>query len=143
MATKFEDIYDLFIAQIDDYELFSVSEEELKEVVQDYLLNGLIHLVEGPEYLYEVDVENKSFSTDLSYPEKLLVAKCMTLEWINTKRNSAELMRKDIGDRDYKAVQGTAYLKQLSTSCNSLRAEIRQNLIRYSYRNSVIEGLTG
>lgn len=140
MGTPFDDIYGLFLSQIDDYELFSVEEEELTSVIEDYLVNGIMNLVEAPEYLMDIDLENKSFNSELTSLEKVLVAKCMVLEWVNTKRNSAELMRKAIGDRDYKAIQGTTYLKELNNLEVSIRNEIRKTIIRYSYRTTVIEG---
>ena len=36
-------------------------------------------------------------------------------------------------DRDYKAVQGTDYLKQLTSVEKNLREEIERDIIKYSY----------
>ena len=64
----------------------------------------------------------------------------MKLECVREKKYSEELMRKSIGDRDYKAVQGTDYLKQLTSVESELRKEIKRDLIDYSYGNTSLYG---
>ena len=48
--TEFEEVYRLFLAQIDDYELGLVDYDELREVLSTYLLNAL-------ESLHELQVD--------------------------------------------------------------------------------------
>lgn len=83
--------------------------------------------------LEEYDLEEKVFVEDLKHTEKVALARAMKLAWISDKLYSEELMRKNIGDRDYKAEQGTDYLRRLSELDTKLRKEIEQLLIDYSY----------
>lgn len=133
MATKFSEIYSLFLSQIDDYDLIQVSEEEMDGVIEDYLRNCFVHLQHMMIEVTDIDFEGKTFNTDLNYIEKTLVSKAMKLEWVGGKKHSGELMRKSIGDRDYKAIQGVDYLKGLSDVEEKLRNEIDRIMIDYSY----------
>lgn len=133
MATTFKEIYPLFLAQIDDYEFGSILKEELEFIMQGYLINSLLTIQETLTDVYDIDIENKQFNVDLEFAEKLLIAKAMKLEWIREKKYSEELMRKDIGDRDYKSVQGTEYLESLTMVEKELKREIRNELMKHAY----------
>lgn len=135
MGTKFEEIYKLFLSSIDDYELGSVSEEELGEILKGYLLNGVIQLQTSMIDVSDFNEEEETFNKNLDHMDKILLGKSMKLEWIGEKLNNADLMRKNIGDRDYKSVQGTDYLKQLNILQFRLRQEIDRLAIDLSYAN--------
>lgn len=134
MATKFSEIYDLFLGQIDDYELADLDEEEIDIVVEKYLINGLLTVESSISDFEDIDLESKQFNNTIPLAEKIILAKTMKLEWVSEKKYSEELMRKSIGDRDYKAVQGTEYLKSLTSVEDGLRKEIKQLIINRSYK---------
>ena len=140
LETSFDDIYSLFLATIDDYDMASIDDDELEYVLSSYLLNSLGHLQNGITNISEIDIDKKVFNVDLSYVERLAIAKAMKLEWVSTKKHSQELMAKAIGDRDYKAIQGTEYLKELTRVEKELRKEIDRILIDYSYSNEDFYG---
>ena len=133
-ATKFEGVYDLFLSQIDDYGLAQSEESVVEDVLQKYLLNGYLHIY---SVLGDVNIstESKAFSRELTMIEKLLFAKAMKLEWVGEKLNSEELMRKEIGDRDYHAVQGVAYIKELRGLYAAHSEELSRSKIDYTYNN--------
>ena len=68
----------------------------------------------------DINEETQEFNNDLSLPERLIIAKSMKLEWLRDRIYQEDLMRQNIGDRDYKAVQGTAYLDSLRVLANQL-----------------------
>lgn len=136
MATKFEDIYRLFLSSIDDYELAEISDEELEEVMLNHLLKGMTYLQVNMFDVSDHNVDLKVFNTDLSHVEKVVLSKAMKLEWVGERLYSADLMRRSIGDRDYKAVQGTDLIKQLSALHSKLEKEINKMLINYSYTDA-------
>ncbi|UDM72743.1 hypothetical protein [Vagococcus fluvialis] len=133
METKFEEIYRLFLSSVDDYELSEVSEEELNEVMKTYLIKAVVTLQMAMMEVGEFDEDLEIFKDKLSHPEKVILGKSMKLEWLGEKLYSADLMRKDIGDRDYKAVQGTDYLRQIGVMESRLRKEIHRDIIDLSY----------
>lgn len=140
MATKFSDIYELFLGQIDDYTIVELDDEEVEILIEKYLINGLITVYSQLSDTLDIDHAKKEFTSDLPLFIKILLAKSMKLEWVREKKYSEELMRKSIGDRDYKAVQGTDYLKQLTSVESELRKEIKRDLIDYSYGNTSLYG---
>lgn len=141
MATDFSEIYALFLAQIDDYELAVVEEEEMDYVLRKYMLNAISNLNDSMHDIDEViDFENDRFTIELSFTEKSIYAKSMKLEWLREKKYSAELMQKSIGDRDFTAVQGYNYLKEMNIIEKDLAKEIERYLISYSYREEFLEG---
>lgn len=133
MNTKFEEIYKMFLNSIDDYDLAEIDGDELDEVLEGYLLSCFSSLQNGIRDLSDVDIEKKEFNYKASMIEKGLLAKGMKLAWVGRKKNSQELMEKSIGDRDYKSVQGTEYLAQLTRVENALKREIDRELVDYSY----------
>lgn len=140
MATKFSEIYTLFLGQIDDYELAMVEEDELDLVLKKYMINAISNLQDSMHDIDEIfDFENEVFKEDLGFTEKSIFAKAMKLEWLREKKYSAELMQKAIGDRDFTAVQGYNYLKEINAIEKDLSKEIREYLIAYSYREEFIE----
>lgn len=133
MGTEFSEIYELFLSSIDDYELSQVEDTELEQVLGNYLMNCFSHLQSGVRDLSDLNKKDKRFNYEASIVEQGLIAKAMKLEWVASKKHSQELMEKSIGDRDYKAVQGTEYLKELTRVERDLKAEIDRGLIDYSF----------
>lgn len=203
MATPFSSIYAKFLADIDDYELGMVSDDELNNICFGYLekaraiyfpqckqdledvtiqLQSEIDALEPvppvkdtgdnadvedavidseggtpstqsledeetaedtdivedtvadeDEEVYKVDKIIGQFNVDLTNREQYILALGMKKAWLSSKRYSADLMSKDIGDRDYKAVQGYNYLKEIGNLDNELEEEIRRYAVEYTY----------
>lgn len=104
--------------------------EELELVASNYLIRALINIQEIETDIMDIDEENQVFNNDLTLPEKLIIAKSMKLEWVRDRIFQEDLMRQNIGDRDYRAVQGTAYLDSLRVLANQLSEEVRRDLLR-------------
>lgn len=136
-TTKFSEIYKRFLGQIDDYELGMVSDEEFEEVVSSYFENSFESLQELEVDLENIDIENKDFGVKLSHIEKTIIAKAMALEWVRTRILRAELMERDIGDRDHRAVQGDRFIRELIPLEAKMDEDVRQMIIDYSYWSTI------
>lgn len=125
----------MFVSSIDSYELANLEEDGFYEYLEQLLMNGISSCMQisSNRKLEEYDLEEKVFTEDLKHTEKVALSKGMKLAWISDKLYNEDLMRKDLGDRDYKAVQGTDYIRRLSDLDTKLRKEIEQLLIDYSY----------
>ena len=134
MNTKFSEVFSLFLGSIDDGELATISAEEMDYVLIRYLVNCIPSLIEADFNADEIDFEKQEFGTKLGFEERSLVAKAMKLEWVREKRYSSDLMQKAIGDRDFTAVQGDKYLKELGAVEKELQKEIRDYIIRLSFK---------
>lgn len=142
MATPFESIYKKFLTLIDDYELGLVSDEELNEILFGYLdMARSLHFPQCKKNL-ELLTESQGvgeFAEDLDSQEQFILALGMKKTWLSSKLNSGDLMKKAIGDRDYKAVQGTGYLKELSKLDLQIEEEIHRYAVAYTYKNFNLE----
>lgn len=144
MATPFIDIYKKFLMLIDDYELGLVSEEEMTLILFGYLDQARsLHFPQCKKNLESITEEGGGlghFNDELSSQEQYILALGMKKAWLSPKLNSVDLMKKAIGDRDYKAVQGTNYLRELSNLNEKIEEEIRNYTISYTYNNFNLEG---
>lgn len=143
MATPFDSIYRKFLSLVDDYELGLVSDEELNEILFGYLDQARsLHFPTCSKDLEKI-VESYGvgeFEEDLTSQEQYILALGMKKAWLSPKLNNADLMAKSIGDRDYKAVQGTNYIKELAKLDAQIEEEIRKYNVAYTYKNFSLEG---
>lgn len=142
MATSFQLIYKKFLRHIDDYELGLVSDEELNEILFGFLDEARsLHFPQCKKNL-ELITESYGigeFHEDLTSQEQSILALGMKKAWLSPKLNNADLMSKAIGDRDYKAVQGTNYIKELAKLDKQIEDEIDGYAKAYTWKNFSLE----
>lgn len=143
VATPFSSIYKKFLGQIDDYELGLVSDEELNEILFGFLDKARSLYFPQCKKDLENIVENfgvGEFSEDLTSQEQHILALGMKKAWIEPKLSNADLMTKSIGDRDYKAVQGTNYIKELAKLDLQIEDEVDRYAKAYTWKNLDLSG---
>lgn len=143
MATSFHSIYKKFLGLIDDYELGLVTDEELNEILFGYL--DTARSLYFPQCKKDLEQITETlgvgeFHEDLTSQEQFILALGMKKAWLSPKLNNADLMSKAIGDRDYKAVQGTNYIKELSKLDAQIEDEIDGYAKAYTWKNFSTEG---
>jgi hypothetical protein len=143
LATPFEVIYKKFLGQIDDYELAIPSEEELNQILFAFLDEA--RSLYFPQCKKNLDnfTENNGigeFTDDLTSQEQFILALGMKKAWLSPKVLSADLMKRAIGDRDFKAVQGNRYISDLSKLDDKIEDEIRRYSVEYTYKGFSLEG---
>lgn len=136
-TTKFAEIYRRFLSQIDDYELGMIDEKEFDQVLEGYFENSFETLQEMDIDLDDINFEEKDFGIKLTHIEKTIIAKAMALEWVRTRILRAELMERDIGDRDHRAVQGDRFIRELIPLEEKMDEDVRQMIIDNSYWKSI------
>jgi hypothetical protein len=143
MATPFQSIYKKFLGLIDDYELGLVTDDELNEILFGYLdLAKSLYFPQCQKDLEKYTEQNGigEFHEDLTAQEQFILALGMKKAWLSPKLNNADLMAKAIGDRDYRAVQGTSYIKELSKLDKQIEDEIERYTRAYTWKNFSTEG---
>ena len=143
MPTSFTNIYRKFLKMIDDYDLAKINDEELSEVLFGYLDEArslyFPQCKKNLDDIIEADGLGE-FVDELDSTEQHILALGMKKAWLGSKLNNADLMRKDIGDRDYKAVQGDGYLRALSNLEKEYDEYIRAYAVMYTYKDFSLEG---
>lgn len=133
-GTSFDEIYELFLTQVDDYDLVQIEKEERDEVLQGYLISATKELFNYEENDFtDFDLESHQFNFELSGLEKQIMALGMKLTWTQLKKTSAELYQPAYGDRDFTVVQGTSYLKEINNQVVGLQSEIRRLIYQSEY----------
>lgn len=141
MATSFSLIYKKFLSQVDDYELGLLEDEELDEVLFEYLdMARSLYFPQCNKDLTAIDEDFGEFVEDISATEQYILVLGMKKAWMSAKVNNTDLMSKAIGDRDYKAIQGDRYLKELPKLEKRLEEEIRRYAVEYTYQGFSLEG---
>lgn len=142
MATPFKSIYKKFLSLIDDYELVIPSQDEQNEILFEFLDQARsLHFPQCTKDLENI-TENLGvgeFEEDLTSQEQYILALGMKKSWLSPKLNFSDNMIKEIGDRDYKATQGTGYIKELSKLDAQIEEEIRKYAVNYTYKNFSLE----
>lgn len=135
--TYFEEVYKAFLNTVDSYDFSAMDDDELSEVLYGYLDAGrVVFSTYITKDFYDDNIEEQRFNIKLSRVEINLLAKAMKLEWIREHRNSEELMRKAIGDRDYSTTQGYQYLESLGKMESQLSREIESTINKIEYSDS-------
>lgn len=141
MSTAFSKIYKKFLRDIDDYEYGLVEQDELDDICYEFLefaISEFTQCEKDLDKIIEKDGE-KYFEEDLTLKEQEILALCMRLSWLNQKLYNADLMMKNIGDRDYNAVQGTSYINAISKLEERIEDKIRTYSVSYTYTDFSLE----
>src|SRR5699024_9199476 len=136
MATKFSEMYTLFLSQITDYEIGQLTREDVEKLSYTYLIRGLINVQEIETDIMDINEQAQEFNNDISRPERLIIAKSMKREWVRDRSYLEDLRRQTLGDSDCKAVQGTDYLDARRGLANQRRGELRRDLLRNDWGKS-------
>ncbi|MCC4466847.1 hypothetical protein [Limosilactobacillus reuteri] len=139
--TQFDEVYEVFLASIDSYDLAKLDDDELSDTLKSYLLSGVeVFDTYIDKEFTDYDTQNSCFNFKLNRREINILAKAMKLEWVRLKKHSQELMEKAYGDRDYSAIQGYRYLEELQLMEVQLSKEIKNEINTIEYANSDLYG---
>lgn len=139
--TYYEEVYKAFLNSVDSYELQAMDDDELKERLYGYMDAGRVNFETYiAQDFYDDDPEKERFNFKMKRFEIALLAKAMKLEWVREQKNSEELMKKAIGDRDYTVQAGYQYLDRLLAMEKQLSKEITTTVNRIEYANQDLYG---
>jgi len=138
MATSFTVIYNKFLAQVKDVGLTLFTDEELQEILLDYLENASIEFVQCTKS-ENIDYTLKCFNDDLTKEEIYIYSLGMVLNWLKPKIQSEQLLRQGLGDRDFKLTSNWETLGKLMQLEESTRKNLRNYILRYQYKSQNIE----
>ena len=117
MATKFSEVYNLFLAKVTDDMYMELTIEDTKKLLQDLLIASIFKFefprVDLTEYK-EIDGE-MSFVADVSVEEQNILATYMVAEWIGQQLASVEMTRLKYSGSDFKFTSQANHLQKLLT----------------------------
>lgn len=123
MSTSFQDVEDLFLNKITDDMYMELTEDETTEMLHELLLAALPHFeFPAQDIMGSVDIDDESFSLDLTYEEQNILATYMVVTWLGFQLANVDLVRQKYSGSDFSFTSQASHMKQL----NNLREQFKQ-----------------
>lgn len=129
MSTTFEQIYDIFLSQIDDVDFLNYDEDDAYKL--RYLLNSIPQFKSCRNNL--TDREQNGFSNTLTDEEQFILGNLMVLEYLKPRITSLKNISQSMSTRDFSMTSQANHLKQLSELKKDKSSEVDSLIISYTY----------
>jgi hypothetical protein len=100
--TLYEDIYDLFLITIKDYQLdkLAATPTNLNNYVEGFLIRGLTHFTNCKQNLEDRNDNTQQFNITLTTKEKVILADLSVIEWLTSKILDVTQFQLHLNDMD-------------------------------------------
>lgn len=133
MNTTFNEVKDVFLSKITDYDICKLDEEELDIELKLKLKSAMAKYAPSDICFNEILSE---FNRELSNIEVEILAIGLVSAWITPMINHLNLLKQSFGSKDWSTTSQANQLKGL----RQLRQEINQEANHWSTKNGIIEG---
>ena len=132
MNTSIEEVIDLYLAKIENYDYLDYSEDELLEELRP-MMNSAI------SKLFTIDVsidwDTEEFSRELTPIEQNIIAYGLVEEFISQKVNSIKVLENHLAMKDYNLYSSANMLKQLQTALARAQSDVQYWETRLAWYN--------
>lgn len=137
MATPYTDVYNYFLSLIDDYELAMYDIVDFEEGLEIWLeIASSIYFVEcNLDLINIMDDVNKEFTSTLGLDEIVILAYGMVLAWLEPRINTLEVIKKELGTKDFRITSSQAHLSTLTKFRNESFSKLKFYKKQYEYKN--------
>lgn len=132
--TKFESIYSLFLATIQDYHISKLFETDLdiaEDLLQTFLIRAVHKFKNCIKPIQNLDLEAKSFNTELDINEINILSDLMVLSWLEWNNNNILQMNFSLNDNDFRHYSEEKNLKEKTAYTDRWREEVEQEMVDY------------
>lgn len=138
MATPYSEVFDLFLASIQDYRinrLYEKSVEDMENYLMPFLIKAITNFRKCKTDLEDRDDENRIFNQTLSTDEKVILSNLMIVEWLTKEVNDILQMRLYLQDTDFKTYSQANNLKEKRELLTTMKEMVDKQIVQYSYNN--------
>lgn len=135
--TYFEEIYDIFLSQINDPVFLEKDDDD--ELKYRYLINSIPRFRKCKQDLSDRDHEK--FNVTLTDEEKLILGVLMVIEYLNPQIITLKSMQQFLNSKDFKLSSQGNHLDKLLDMQQSKKREVDKLIIDYTYNNGKLEEL--
>jgi len=138
MATPYSEIFNLFLAGIQDYKidkLYQMSVEDAETYMTSFLVRALVNFKNCQKNLEDRDDTNKQFNETLSTEEKVILANLMIVEWLTKEVNDIMQMRLHLHDADFRTYSEAENLREKRQQLIVMRELVEKQMVKYGYKN--------
>lgn len=138
-TTPFDSIYDLFLVEIQDYNLdnlYAATPTDFYNYLQGYLVKAIPDFSNCIQDLQNnYDTVNAVFNLTLTLTEQVILANLMTIKWLNKQINDIKQMNLHLNDTDFKFYSEAQNLREKVNHRNNLREIVNQDMVTYGLKN--------
>jgi len=138
MATPYSEVFNLFLASIQDYRinrLYEQSVEEMENYLMPFLIKAITNFRKCKTDLEDRDDTNKVFNQTLSTDEKVILSNLMIVEWLTKEVNDILGMKLFLQDTDFKTYSQSQNLKEKRELLTTMKEMVDKQIVQYSYNN--------
>ena len=138
MSTPYSDIFNLFLASIQDYrinKLYNQSVEQMENYLMPFLIKAITNFRKCKTDLEDRDDTNKVFNQTLSTDEKVILSNLMMVEWLTKEVNDILQMRLYLQDTDFKTYSQANNLREKRELLTTMKEMVDKQIVQYSYNN--------
>lgn len=132
MNTPIEDVVELYLAKIENYDYLGYSEEELLEELNPMLKSAISKLFTLD---LTIDWDMGEFNRELSPIEQNIIAYGLVEEFISQKVNSIKVLENHLAMKDYNLYSSANMLKQLQTALARAQSDVQYWETRLAWYN--------
>ena len=132
MNTSIEEVIDLYLAKIENYDYLDYDETELLEELRP-MMNSAISKLFTIEV--SIDWDTEEFSRELAPIEQNIIAYALVEEFISQKVNSIKVLENHLAMKDYNLYSSANMLKQLQTALARAQSDVQYWETRLAWYN--------
>lgn len=137
MSTPLQDIYNLFLNQIDDDIIACLADEVVDDMLLTYLKGSI---TEFNTCIKDITIEGDSINCDLDLDEQFILVRGMIIYWLNPKILSQNIIKNRMTSRDYSQYSPANLLDKLIKLKESTQKDQKKAKIKYSYKHRKVNG---
>ena len=132
MTTSYDDIFQKFMHEIDDFDLTSLTEEQMN-VENKLTLSKVVVLFKKCKTSLERDDDAEVFLVDKTEEEMWILADYMRKVWLDEKINNGELLKLRLTDKDFKTFSPADQLGTMNKIKQVYDKELKLKVNDYLY----------
>lgn len=141
MATPYQTVYNAFLSKITDYNLSSMSDTLLTNILRGYLGTAMVMFKNCKQDLTNRDDANATWNITLTDDEIEILALYMVDAWYNVKLNDDKALNQVLTDGDFQIHSQQAHTKTTMDLRDANYARIKKLIKDYQY-NGDLSGLS-
>lgn len=125
---KFEDVIDMMLTLLDDYQIANITDEELK-LETSIKVNMVISRTSFEELTF--DIETEEFSRDLTALEATILSYGLLMMWLSPFINNREVLQTQLTSKEVTSFSNANRIQQGIQLYKLAKTEFYQLLINY------------
>jgi hypothetical protein len=113
MATPFSDVYDSFLTKIDDTSLLSLPQQDLEDIMFNWLISSMTLFPKCTKNLSDYDKVLKQFNQDLDIVEIEILSTWMKYNYLDKQVYKETLLKQSMSNSEYAMYSQANHLQQL------------------------------